>query len=183
MTIWMSPEPPHGLNPGGSNGRTDHLFAALTLAGYNILNLDGSRSVFNGRTTLPPGDPEARRLRPTTRCFFDLRHRQLQQRFRSRPGSLRPADVEGVVATMSCQVRRKEITLSLDTTVANMVTLLQWFLFDSAADASLGQFGRPGADFFDTPASIYSFAGEFSDEHPGGADHYAAAEVLLERFI
>ena len=122
VTIWMSPEPPHGLNRGGSNGRTDHLFAALTLAGYNIRNLDGSRSVFNGRTTLSPGAPEALRFRPTTRCFFDLRHRQLQQRFRSRPGSLRPADVEGVVATMSCQVRRKEITLSLDTTVANMVT-------------------------------------------------------------
>jgi hypothetical protein len=43
-------EPPHGLKPGCSNCRTDHLFTALTLASYNIRNLEGSRSVFNGRT-------------------------------------------------------------------------------------------------------------------------------------
>ena len=52
------------------------------------------------------------------------------------------------------------------------------FLVDLTADAGLRRVGLPGVDLFDTPASIHGFAGEFSAEHPGGADHYATAEVI-----
>lgn len=57
--------------PGGSNGKINHLFAALAFAGYNIRDLDEDRSVFNGRTALSPGYPEARGQKPTVCCFSD----------------------------------------------------------------------------------------------------------------
>ena len=84
---------------------------------------------------------------------------------------------------MPRQKSRKEIPLRLYAASTDMVALLERFLHDSATHTGLRQLRSPGVDLFDTPPGICSFAGELNDEHPRGADHYAAAEILLKRFI
>ena len=154
---------------------------------YNIHGLDDCRSVCNGRTTLTPASlrkTEARSQQPAIRCVGTKPgHRPFQQRFRSRPGRSCLADVQGVVVAMEGQIRGEQVPLRFDPTLAYVVSLAEGFLLHAPLDAGLRQFGLPGVDFFDSTASIRSFAGELADKHPGSTYCHAAAEILLQRFV